>query len=140
MEAVRLAHGFGIPVSAICCIWLFAMRRRHIIDLWDPRTYRIALEREHAGRNPYDPIHKKVPPFVYPPIFLKCAIPLSHIFPGSVEWYFYLLLSSPPLAAFAALLSRNGFAATCVLLLAAILISLFRFRTARHSGLKSATV
>lgn len=82
-----------LPFLAICCIWLFTMHQRHISDFWDARTYQIALERVHSGMDPYDPTHR-IPPFVYPPIFLKCAILLSHIFRGNLGWYFYLLCTS----------------------------------------------
>ncbi len=82
-----------LPFLAICCVWLFGMHQRHISNFWDARTYQIALERVHAGLDPYDPTHK-VPPFVYPPIFLKCAIPLSRMFPGNLGFYFYLLFPS----------------------------------------------
>jgi hypothetical protein len=77
-----------LPFLAICGAWFHGLYRgQH--DFWDARTYDIALARVHAGQNPYD---LTTPTFVYPPIFLKCAVPLSYVFPGRLGWYLYVLL------------------------------------------------
>jgi hypothetical protein len=78
-----------LPFLAICGTWFHGLYRgQH--DFWDARTYDVALARVHAGENPYD---LTAPTFVYPPIFLKCATPLSHVFPGRPGWYLYVLLA-----------------------------------------------
>lgn len=85
-----LTFVFGLFVAIPTAI---IANRYHGAELfWDAHIYARAVQTFLAGGDPYALTNYLN--FVYPPIFLRTAVLLSHLFPFHSGWYLYLALNS----------------------------------------------
>jgi hypothetical protein len=96
------AFVFGLFVAVPTAI---IANRYHGTELfWDSHIYARAVQTFLAGGDPYALTNYLN--FVYPPIFLRTAALLSHLFPFHSGWYLYLALNSAAVLCLPIILSK----------------------------------
>jgi hypothetical protein len=97
-----LTFVFGLFVAIPTA--LIANMYRGAAVFWDAHIYASAIRTSLSGGDPYALTNYLN--FVYPPIFLRTAVLLSHLFPFHSGWYLYLALNSAAVLVIPIILSK----------------------------------